>query len=562
MSEKTRENVIIHHNLFIPPRARCCRSHPDNIDQYAQLQAHRDISLEESQYINRILIQLRVGQMTLKVPELIASNDEYFKFWTKLSTESFRDLITCLPSLSDKKKEEKLFIFLLKLRHNCTDGEIAKLFQISDSTVRRWNASTTQSFKNDLLDRDLGSREFGCSQSSVIANETLLGDRNNPDQRLIIIADGGYIYHQASSNFAYQARSFSVQKTRHLVKPMLIVYPNGYILDLHTTNAAVNNDADIFSHILRTDTQFRQHFRRNDVLLVDRGFRNVVRASRNFRFEVRIPPSASGRAQLTWQQANEARQCTLNRWPVEVVFAHLKDSKMISDIWYNKSLPSKYSDYISIRAKLVNLYNQRLYSNRGNENRILERYHLRRHYPNLLHPLAVENHFNTRLPHFRVYDPFNENLFPRLTSDDLYIYCTGTYVLRLAPSYIKYMRNENISMHPKVCLELNRFIPQRYGLNVTEPRLFQLRFSSRYQSNKTYRCFILLDSILEGIDSIVQHYCSCLSGARTLGCCAHGAAALWYFSEGYADDSPEPGAHLREFAVRMEHQQLFPDPDT
>lgn len=97
----------------------------------------------------------------------------------------------------------------------------------------------------------------------------------------------------------------------------------------------------LFSCRLRTDTEYRQHFRRNDILLVDRGFRNVVRASQNSGFEVRIPPSVRGRAQLTLEQANKAGQCTLNRWPVEVVFAHLKDFKMISDIWYNKSLPSK-----------------------------------------------------------------------------------------------------------------------------------------------------------------------------------------------------------------------------
>lgn len=313
---------------------------------------------------------------------------------------------------------------------------------------------------------------------------------------------------------------------------------------------------------MRNDTLIRQHFRPNDVLLVDRGFRNVVRASQQFGSIVKIPPSASGRTQLTWQQANEARVVTMNRWPVEVVFAHLKDFKIMSDIWYNKSLPEKYPDYIAICAKLVNLYNQRLYSNRGNEDRILQQYRSRRHYPNHLQPLVLDNRFTHRLPHFRNYNPFEEQLFPRLSYDELYIYCTGTYVLRLAPRYIKYMRNENIQLNPKVCLDLSHFNPARYNLILEEPRLFQLRFSSRYHSRKTYRCFILMDANIEGIEYIKQHYCTCLSGAETLGCCAHIAATLWYLSEGYADDSPEPGAHLREFAVRMEHQQLILSPDT
>lgn len=212
ISEKMRISCIIQHELFIPLGTRCCRSHPDTVEQYSQLRRYREITFEESLYITGILRKLRLGQMNLKVPELDESNDEYFKFWTKLTSSDFRDLMTRLPSLSNKKKEQELFVFLLKMRHNFTDGEIARLFQISDSTVRRWYTSTTEAFKTDLIVRDLGTREFGCAQSSIIANETLLGDRDNPHGRLIVIADGGYIYHQASSSFAYQLRSFSSQK--------------------------------------------------------------------------------------------------------------------------------------------------------------------------------------------------------------------------------------------------------------------------------------------------------------------------------------------------------------
>lgn len=77
------------------------------------------------------------------------------------------------------------------------------------------------------------------------------------DEKAILVLDGTYIYVQKSTDFAFQRRSFSMQKHRHLVKPMMIVSTTGY------TVAAIgpyladgkNSDAKILNHIFDTNVQ-------------------------------------------------------------------------------------------------------------------------------------------------------------------------------------------------------------------------------------------------------------------------------------------------------------------
>lgn len=72
------------------------------------------------------------------------------------------------------------------------------------------------------------------------------------DEKAILVLDGTYIYVQKSTDFAFQRRSFSMQKHRHLVKPMMIVSTTGY------TVAAIGPylaDGKILNHIFATNVQ-------------------------------------------------------------------------------------------------------------------------------------------------------------------------------------------------------------------------------------------------------------------------------------------------------------------
>ena len=47
----------------------------------------------------------------------------------------------------------------------------------------------------------------------------------------VVVVDGTYVYIQKSSDYRFQRRSYSMHKFRPLLKPMMKVATDGYILD-------------------------------------------------------------------------------------------------------------------------------------------------------------------------------------------------------------------------------------------------------------------------------------------------------------------------------------------
>ena len=62
--------------------------------------------------------------------------------------------------------------------------------------------------------------------------------------------------------------------------------------------------------------------------------------------------------------------------------------------------------------------------------------------------------------------------------------------------------------------------------------LICVKLKSRHVSNKVYFTWIQFTE-----DLIIRWYCTCPNGSRTVGCCAHIAAGLWYL--GYARHQPD-----------------------
>lgn len=55
--------------------------------------------------------------------------------------------------------------------------------------------------------------------------------------------------------------------------------------------------------------------------------------------------------------------------------------------------------------------------------------------------------------------------------------------------------------------------------------IIHAKIQSRHNNNLKYKIWIKYDKIDGSIDG---WYCTCRSGARTLGCCAHIASILWH----------------------------------
>lgn len=90
-----------------------------------------------------------------------------------------------------------------------------------------------------------------------------------------------------------------------------------------------------------------------------------------------------------------------------------------------------------------------------------------------------------------------------------------------------------------------------HGLPATNVWLLRCRIQSRHMRSKIYYSYILIDRQRNGRDAIGNYYCSCLSGKRTLGCCAHIMCVVWYL--GWARNQEEdillPADFLNEIII-------------
>ena len=79
-----------------------------------------------------------------------------------------------------------------------------------------------------------------------------------------------------------------------------------------------NNDATILKHCLYTNEQDIIHWlHKDDVLLVDRGVRDVIPTIKQFGYQAPMPSFLNRREQLNIEDANYTRLLTKVRWVIE-----------------------------------------------------------------------------------------------------------------------------------------------------------------------------------------------------------------------------------------------------
>lgn len=152
---------------------------------------------------------------------------------------------------------------------------------------------------------------------------------NNGEEKVAIIyVDGTYVDIPKSSNFRVLRQSYCLHKHKHLIKPIMLVAPNGYILDVHGPYFSdnPNNDASILIEEFRGNlTGIRDWFQDGDIAIVDRGYRDSLQYLQDLGIRHRMPPFLlPNQRQLTTEDANEARLITKTRWIVEARNGHIK----------------------------------------------------------------------------------------------------------------------------------------------------------------------------------------------------------------------------------------------
>lgn len=109
-----------------------------------------------------------------------------------------------------------------------------------------------------------------------------------------------------------------------------------------------------------------------------------------------------------------------------------------------------------------------------------------------------------------------------MTIEYLKVLTAGIYQIKLAPSYVqdKLQREENDEFQVELLRDQNR---------LPEPGFLRVRLYSRFRNRTRYQLWIsYLPNAPVDNNPIRGYYCTCKSGARTLGTCVHITSVLWY----------------------------------
>lgn len=96
----------------------------------------------------------------------------------------------------------------------------------------------------------------------------------------------------------------------------------------------------------------------------------------------------------------------------------------------------------------------------------------------------------------------------------------GIYQIELAPSYIQDK------------LDIEETDVFQFDEHRRESGFIRIRLYSRFRNQVKYQMWIAYQSDDNNDELILGYYCTCKTGARTLGCCAHVTSIIWYL--GYA----------------------------
>lgn len=134
---------------------------------------------------------------------------------------------------------------------------------------------------------------------------------------------------------------------------------------------------------------------------------------------------------------------------------------------------------------------------------------------------------------------------PRLEEEHIILIALGTYHIKIASSYCAEHLSDGIYI-----IELYRDNElgdlNEYNIEVgTGSFLVRGRIQSRHTRAKQYYTYVLINRETEGRNAFSHYYCTCLTGRRTIGTCAHVISILWYLCWArHQEGLTMPAAHL------------------
>jgi hypothetical protein len=527
LSLSERIILLLDHHLYTSRNARRCT---DSCCIAPRKRLHEPTKLTTEQAID-LITDLIFELSRVKTTPLLSENDiilteEDYISWTGWTLQQLNDMTSLVaPHMRSSKHRtpfEAVCLFWVKLKTNLSFRQIGTLFKIctSEDSIRRRVEDTfhfiTAYFNNTIVSSHLGLDHL--TRAEALNHHTAYSKVFFGNQ-LSIIWDGTYIYCQKSNDHALQRDCYSGHKSRHLIKMMSLVLPDGYILDLIGPFYGKNNDSSITKEILNTCTDLSTLCQDDDVQVVDRGFRDVAAEFENLGYDIRMPGLlGKGDKQLSIDDANESRLVTKCRWVVESFHARFKKWRFFSER-IDQSFLLNIGKLTRIVAACLNKYRPVLYdANSDHHKAVAKRMLDLLHRQSELEKLASSSQLSLRKKWITLTNIDNNFAFPQLDLDFLRNYTCGTYQLKQSKAYAK----AHLYEHD------NEFELQ---ISPDDDRLIRCRLHSRHSNVTRYFICIAFDND-DDDEPIKDHYCQCKDGKRMVGCCGHIATVLWYL--GYA----------------------------
>lgn len=257
--------------------------------------------------------------------------------------------------------------------------------------------------------------------------------------------------------------------------------------------------------------------------MCDQGYRDTIPILNDLGLVHKMPPVLRrGERQLTTEEANESRLITKTRWIVEMRNGHIKS--IFKFLNRNLEIPHSVNlgHFYRIAGAIINAYHEPIQM--ADATPVLAREMVEKcGEPNIMQArVEIDNLKRRRHQDWIRMNERHMPDFPLLPMEYLRHLTYGVYQLRLASSYIQ----DKLQREGEEILEFD----QRND----EPNLVKTRICSRFRNATKYQQWI---AFRQGANPIEAYYCTCKTGARTVGTCAHIASVLWYL--GNARHNPE-----------------------
>lgn len=545
LSVKCRVNVFIETTIFIPTNVRSCLHHLDENGLLLKILLPGLRSINRPRKVNGpemldFLNHLRQGCIDKAKPLDTNLTEEEFKCIAPITKEQFEELFTfCDPVMQNGKlnyiSKKDLLTFLCKMRQGLSDEFLKVIFNYNSrqnvssiiSYVRR--SLSVRFVQENIGPASMTRQEYIAQHVTGFSNALYNPQPNEP--RAIAIVDSTYAFIHKSSCFRVLRHSYSVHKHRHLLKPTLVVAPDGFILAIFGPyfSDSANNDAQILRDELQRDgDSLRNWFQNGDILLVDRGYRDAVPFLQQLGIEHQMPALVPpGQRQLSTEEANNTRIITKSRWIVEARNGHLRSIfKFLRDT-FNVQHAKHVGDFYRIAGAIINKYHPIIHME-GATIELAQQMLLKAQTPNVVQARVEIDNLTRRNGQWRRLHHNDIPDFPILDLNYLRDLTVGIYQINLAPSYVQ----DKIVRDNDEEFQVDELINEQGFLRV--------RVFSRFRNSTKHQIFIAYNNENENgaydaddlHELIAGYYCTCQSGARTLGTCAHVTCILWFL--GYA----------------------------